>query len=1064
MNSPRGRLALALLARWRESARGLLFVADSELQAEYLAAAMHALAPECGVMVFPRWDCAPFDALSPSRAATGRRMSVLRRLCEGASHPLVLATPDALLQRLPPCEAARGAKLHVRTGDSIGLADVDSFFAAAGYDLDDYVDARGEAAVRGRTLDVFPPGALGPVRIEHDGQRVLSIMSFDPATQRTQAALEDVTLDAASEIILSRSDDGEWPERTPGMEHALPGYYAQTQTLFDAMAGAACVLHPGAQARARDWLEQIADARANFGANGHGLYLDDRDWRAALASLRATPLGDEELACEPLPRFVTMRRPAQALRGYVEERTQQGGRVLLASASERDARALARACGRAPRAIGAWSAMESAEPGELLALRVDLEAGFRLPSGDAVVTAADLLGSRAAHAAPLPSARADEDDGASLSAGDYVVHADHGLAILRGLETIEANGADAQDMIALEFADDARLMAPSDDAHLIWRYAGPHAEAPLDRLDGGQWEKRRARIAEEIAASARELIARAQARAAVEAPALRPPADLYERFAGRFPYFLSPDQTRAIEDTLRDLGAGRPMDRLICGDVGYGKTEIALRAVAAAVFSGRQACVIAPTTVLARQHFDVFTRRFAGLPARVGHLSRFVSAAQARETKKGLADGTIHVAVGTHALLGKDVRFADLALVVIDEEQRFGQRDKQKMRALGERIHVLTMTATPIPRTLGAAIAGLMDMSRLETPPMRRIAPRTIVQAFDDDLVRRALLAERRRGGQSFVVCPRIEDIPAMEARLARLAPSLRVRTIHGKMAPGDIDETMLAFAGGDGDVLLATNIIESGLDLPRANTIVVTRPDRLGLAQLHQLRGRVGRGGARGAALFLTDPGARLSGQARERLRALETHQGPGAGAALSERDMDLRGAGDLIGEEQAGRVRLVGPALYRRMLEDAMAQARGEASVETPRTKLSFGAPWRIPASYAPDPDVRLNLYARLARTRTLADCDAFAQDLEDRFGPMPEGVGDLIDAARLRVACGEAGVGEVAAGPKAIAFTLARGASLRPREGARLSDGRLIVETGEAAPWTPARALALLEDLAG
>jgi transcription-repair coupling factor (superfamily II helicase) len=592
------------------------------------------------------------------------------------------------------------------------------------------------------------------------------------------------------------------------------------------------------------------------------------------------------------------------------------------------------------------------------------------------------------------------------------------MGLLQDLETV-ATGAEAVDTIRLAYADDDKLMAPVAELDRIWRY-GAGDTVTLDRLEGEAWPKRRAKIEAEIADTARRLVELAREREAKTAPKLVPPRPDYERFVARFPFTETPDQLRAIEDVLADLGSGQPMDRLVCGDVGFGKTEVALRAAAAVALAGKQVAVVAPTTVLVRQHLQTFRRRFAGLGVEVGHLSRLVKPAEARAVKKGLTDGTVRIVIGTHALTGKGVAFDDLGLVVIDEEQRFGLAHKRQLRDLGRDVHVLTLTATPIPRTLQAAMLGLQDLSVIATPPAQRRPIRTLVAPFDEASVRQAPVRERRRGGQSFVVCPRVEDIEPMARRLAGLVPELQVLVAHGKMPAGDIDDVMVRFADGEGDVLLATNIIESGLDVPRANTMLVWRADRFGLAQLHQLRGRVGRGRVRGICYLLTDPEAKIGAATRKRLQTLETMDRLGAGFAISARDLDARGAGDLFGEDQAGHVKLIGMGLYRHLLDRALQAARGEPPPEEWSPEFNLGLAGGIPQDYVPDAEVRINLYARLAKLGDEGELDALSDEIEDRFGPQPEPMRELLVLTRLKLLCRKLGIARVDAGPQAIALT--------------------------------------------
>jgi transcription-repair coupling factor (superfamily II helicase) len=728
----------------------------------------------------------------------------------------------------------------------------------------------------------------------------------------------------------------------------------------------------------------------------------------------------------PAPSFAAEPRPFAALAEFLRAECAEGRRTVLAAASGRDLRALLRRVrqelGTAATQVGSWREIRQARPGSLLALSGDLDRGFASAElGVAVVTSVDVLGSRA-RTATVGRTNGHEVAGTEIEFrfGDAVIHREHGLGRLEGSERIETNGV-VTDLLRLAYADDARLMVPMDEMGDVWRYGESHEGLSLDRLDGSAWEKRRAAVEAEIAETATRLVALMQERSRATAPRLVPPPSRYERFVAGFPFSETADQTAAIEDVLGDLASGRPMNRLVCGDVGFGKTEVALRAAAAAALSGMQVALAAPTTVLVRQHVETFTHRFAALGIRVAHLSRLTKPAEARAVKQGLADGTVRIVIGTHALAGKGVRFKDLGLLIVDEEQRFGSAHKAPLRAFGKGVHLLSQTATPIPRTLQSALVGLQDMSVIATPPARRQPIRTFLAPFDEATVRDALMREKLRGGQSFVVCPRIEDIEPLASRLAALVPELETVVAHGKMPAEAIDHAMVRFADGEGDVLLATNIIESGLDVPRANTMLIWRPDRFGLAQLHQLRGRVGRGRLRGVAYLLTDPAHRIVRSTRKRLETLESLDWLGAGFAISARDLDQRGAGDLFGEEQAGHMRLIGVGLYQDMLRRALAEARGEPPVEAWMPEINAGSQGFIPEDYVPEPEVRINLYARVAKLASDEEIEALEDEIEDRFGPLPDPVTQLVELARLRGQCRAARVARLDAGPQAVAATL-------------------------------------------
>jgi transcription-repair coupling factor (superfamily II helicase) len=606
----------------------------------------------------------------------------------------------------------------------------------------------------------------------------------------------------------------------------------------------------------------------------------------------------------------------------------------------------------------------------------------------------------------------------SLSPGDLVVHVDHGVGRFHGLEVVTAAGA-AHECLLLEYAEKSRLYLPVENIELLTRYG--HEEGLLDRLGGGAWQAKKAKLKERIREMADRLIRVAAERALRRAPIMSPPDGMWDAFSARFPYQETDDQLRAIEDVIADLVAGLPMDRLICGDVGFGKTEVAMRAAFVSAMSGRQVAVIAPTTLLARQHAKSFQERFRGFPIRVRQLSRFVSSKEASLTRQGLADGTIDIVVGTHAVLAKTVKIANLGLLIIDEEQRFGVQHKERLKQLRSDIHVLTLSATPIPRTLQLSLTGVRDLSIIGTPPVDRLAIRTFVSEFDPISIREALLREHYRGGQSFYVVPRIKDLPEVEEFLKEQLPELSYVVAHGQMAAGELDDRMNAFYDGKYDILLATTIVESGLDIPTANTMVVHRADMFGLSQLYQIRGRVGRSKVRAYAYLTTKPRMKLTQTAEKRLRVLGSLDTLGAGFTLASQDLDIRGAGNLLGEEQSGHMRDVGYELYQSMLEEAIAKIKsGEleglfAADDQWAPQINLGVPVLIPEDYVPDLDVRLGLYRRLSGLSTKVELEGFAAELIDRFGKLPREVNTLLLVVRIKSMCKRAGIAKLDGGPK-------------------------------------------------
>jgi transcription-repair coupling factor (superfamily II helicase) len=1011
----------------------VLMIASTEQRGEALARAAASLT-DALVLWCPPPDVLPGEPVPSSPAVAGKRFGALAALHQrGGRRVLFITDAASVAHKLPPPDTFAARMLAFRPGDVIDSDALPAELEAIGYFADERVDEPGEFAIRGGAIDLFPASAEMPVRIHLADHHVERIDVYDPVTQ------------------LGGEDELDLLELCPAAE---PESGEASATLFDHLPGAAVALDPEAEERRDRFLDLAEDAAAKKKLAGPA------EWRKVLKdrTLVSLELREEQ----PGQRFVEARNPERAFATALAEARERGDRVVIAG-SARDLRFVSgrmeRRTGEAPRAVERWKEVGQAEPGAVLAAEAELERGWSEP-GLTVVATSDMLGARA-QAAAGPAANPLEQHVADFHLGDAVIHEDHGLGVLRGIETVSTGEAES-DAVRLEYAGETQRLVPVEEAGRLWRYGADADAVSLDRLNGSSWEKRRAEINETIADTARQLVALSAERAERTAPVLDPPVRDYERFSAGFPYSETADQTRAIQAVRDDLGSGKPMDRLVVGDVGYGKTEVALRAAAIAALAGKQVAVVAPTTVLVRQHLETFRRRFERLKIEVAGLSRLSSPSEAREVKKGLADGSIRVVIGTQMVAGKGVAFQDLALVVIDEEQRFGAADKAKLRALGTDPHVLTLTATPIPRTLQTALVGLQDLSLITTPPVRRLPIRTHVASWAPELVRPALLREKKRGGQSFVVVPRIEEMAAMAEKLRALVPNLSIRQAHGKMPAAEIDEEMIRFASGDGDILLATNIIEAGLDIPRANTMLIWRSDRFGLAQLHQLRGRVGRGRVRGNLLLLTEADAEIAPATLKRLRTMEALDQLGAGFAISARDLDLRGAGELLGEEQAGHMKLIGLGLYQHLLEQALRVARGE-EVDEWMPELHLGTGGRLPDSWIPEEEVRINLYARLARLASAADLDSWADELEDRFGALPWEAATLIAVARIRQLAREARIARIDAGPAAIALTPRRDFSADTSGLEKKGDRLLLKERLEDETERLARVRTLLEGLA-
>ena len=1069
--APEGFDARLLAEELTKSAAPVCYVARDDKRMAAMAEALRFFAPDVPVFRFPGWDCLPYDRVSPNTDIAAARMATLAALVHGMPDRFVLLTTlNAATQRIPARAVLRAAAFRAEVGHQIDETALRRFLARMGFSQAPTVMEPGDFAVRGGIIDIYPPGESGPVRLDLFGDVLDGVRRFDPATQRTTEKRDLIELAPVSEVILDEAaitrfrqnyriefgaggvDDPLYEavsagRKHQGVEHWLPFFHDHLETIFDYLPGASVVLDDQVTPqRVARWVS-IAD---QYETRKHALdqkaradtiykpippdllYLDDAAWEAVVASRRVLQLA----ALPQATGFGVVDAGGRIGRDFAPERQQENlslfralkdhiqaqmaeGPVLLASYSE-GARERMEGLLEDEDLIGAVTVRNIKGLGKHgLHLAVwPLEHGFTAP-GLSVIAEQDILGDRLIRS-PKRRRRAENflSEVQSLSPGDLVVHVDHGIGRYRGMEVITAAGA-AHECLVLEYAERSKLYLPVENIELLSRYG--HDEGLLDRLGGGAWQSKKTRLKERIREMADRLIRIAAERALRKAPVLVPEHHAWEAFAARFPYTETDDQMRAIEDVLGDLEAGTPMDRLICGDVGFGKTEVAMRAAFVAAMSGMQVAVIAPTTLLARQHYQSFAERFRGFPVSVRPLSRFVGSAEAGRTREAMSRGDVDIVVGTHALLAKSVRFKTLGLLVIDEEQRFGVGHKERLKQLRSDVHVLTLTATPIPRTLQLSLSGVRDLSIIGTPPIDRLSIRTYVSEFDSLTIREALLREHYRGGQSFFVVPRIKDLPEIEDFLKVQLAELSYVVAHGQMAAGQLDDRMNAFYDGKYDILLATTIVESGLDIPSANTMIIHRADMFGLAQLYQIRGRVGRSKARAYAYLTTTPRVPLTPAATKRLRVLGSLDTLGAGFTLASQDLDIRGAGNLLGEEQSGQMRDVGYELYQSMLEEAIAKIKAgelEGLAETDgqwAPQINLGVPVLIPADYVPDLDVRLGLYRRLSGLQSKVELEGFAAELIDRFGTLPREVNMLMLIVRIKAMCKKAGIARLEGGPK-------------------------------------------------
>jgi transcription-repair coupling factor (superfamily II helicase) len=1079
----------------------VIHVALDETRAAVLADALGFFAPHCEVVIFPAWDCLPYDRVSPHADIVAQRIAALSRL-RGKKWPgIVLTTINAAVQKTMPPDVLDQATVNAEVGATLPVEKLRAFLGQNGYVNAGTVREAGEFAVRGGIVDLFPPGYDSPLRLDYFGDDIDSIRVFDPLTQTTTDKINRFHLGPISEAILSEAAIAHFRssyrtlfgavndsdalyesvtqgQKFPGVEHWLGLFYPKLYSLFDYAPGAPVVFDYQHEEAIKSRLQQVDDfyqsrlglyqaakrAKKKDGtvpykpAPVNGLYLTSAALTDALAGRAVAslspfaPVGDAGIDCQGKRgrSFADARATGKegdlydAVRGHISAQQKENRRVALACYSQGSADRMAgvlRAHGvSAQERTSDWEMLRKLDTKLVGMVILGLEHGFVSPDL-ALITEQDILGDRLVRPArKRRAAKQFQLELGSLDPGDFVVHAEHGIGRYEGLETLHVLGT-AHDCVKLIYDGGDKLFVPVENLDLLTRYGSADSGAALDRLGGLGWQQRKSRVKKRLKDMADALMKIAAEREIRKGEVIEISEGTYQEFAARFPYAETEDQERAIGDVLADLASGRPMDRLVCGDVGFGKTEVALRAAFATVQAGMQVAVVVPTTLLARQHYNNFTARFRGFPMRVGQLSRMVSVADAKQTREELAEGRCDIVVGTHALLGKEIKFRDLGLLVIDEEQHFGVKQKEQLKQLRAEVHVLTLTATPIPRTLQLALAGVRELSLIATPPLDRLSVRTFVLPYDPLVIREALMREHYRGGQSFYVCPHIEDLAGVAEQLRELVPELKAVTAHGRMTPTQLEDIMTAFDARQFDVLLATNIVESGLDIPNANTIFLHRADRFGLAGLYQLRGRVGRGKLRGYAYLTYPPETALAPTAQQRLEVIQTLEQLGAGFQLASHDMDIRGAGNLLGEEQSGHVREVGVELYQQMLEDAVAAARqmgregggnagGAADAEDRWTpQINLGLSVLIPETYVTDLNVRLGLYRRLADIADDAEIEPLAAEIIDRFGPLPHEVENLLQTVAIKQVCRKAGIAKVDAADKGAVIAFRRDTFARP-----------------------------------
>ncbi len=1092
-----------------EKQKSIIFVARDDKRLDLMRKSLWFFSPNIPVLNFPSWDCLPYDRVSPNADVSSARMATLAALSSGFEAPLVLLTTlNAITQYIPNRTIVSNNSFVAIVGRTINVKELRSYFSKMGFVQTPTVTEPGDYAIRGGIIDVFPPGEIGPVRMDLFGDELESARRFDPVTQRTVENLDRIEFAPVSEVILDdvsinrfrnnyRKEFGSAGLDDPlyeavsagrkhqGYEHWAPYFHDGMETIFDHLPNAVIFMDEN--------IERIHNSRWDGINDQYEARLEALNSKNRLETVYK-PIKPELFYISPddlfdllnnreQRKFIVLPQPtgpnsldmrARIGRNFAPERQneelglfEEFAKHIIEKRKTTSVIIASMSLGARERLYGllqdqglsgmvnikTWKDINHAIGSISLAVW-HLEHGFEAP-GLTIISEQDVLGELIIRKTNKKRRAKDFlTEASSLSVGDLVVHVDHGVGRYRGLETVKAAGA-PHDCLLLEYANNDRLYLPVENVELLSRYG--HETGLLDRLGGSAWQAKKAKLKERIREMADKLLRIAAERSLRKSEILEVSPDKWNAFCARFPYVETDDQLNAIEDVVSDMSSGKPMDRLICGDVGFGKTEVALRAAFIAASAGTQVAIIAPTTLLARQHFKSFEERFRGTGIRVKQLSRFVTTSQMKKNREALRDGAVEIIIGTHALLAKDIKFANLGLLIIDEEQKFGVGHKERLKQLRSDIHVLTLTATPIPRTLQLSLSGVRELSVIGTPPIDRLAIRTYVSEFDTVTLREALLREHYRGGQSFFVVPRISDLPEVEAFIEEQVPEINHVVAHGQMPAGELDERMNAFYDGKFGILVATTIVESGLDIPAANTIIIHRADMFGLSQLYQIRGRVGRSKTRAYAYLTTKPRQKLTHAAIKRLRVLGSLDSLGAGFMLASQDLDIRGAGNILGEEQSGNVREVGYELYQEMLEDAIAkiksgQMEGLTDEGSWSPQINLGVPVLIPEAYVQDLDVRLGLYRRLSALAKKIELEAFAAELIDRFGKLPTEVDMLLRVVRIKGMCRAAGIAKLDSGPKGAVIQFYQDKFISPsglaqylldsRGTAKIKDNKLIV----------------------
>ena len=1080
---PVGSSDASVIARLAKAARPLVVLTDDAQKASRLQDEIAWFAPELVVAMLPDWETLPYDSFSPHHDLISERLSTLWQIRQGQADVVLVPVQTALLP-LPPLEYLTAYTFFIKQKTKIDVEKLRSDLIFAGYSHTTQVYGQGEFSIRGGLVDLFPMGSPLPYRLDLFDDEVETIRTFDVDTQRSIYPVPEIRLLPAREFPLDEGGRTKFRSRfrevfegdpsksriykdisnglnPPGIEYYLPLFFDHTATLFDYIGADALLVQHGdlMQACDRFWADTQSRYRMLSGDKDRPLlpptelFLSVEQFFGAMKPYRRVEMQSHvpavmdagetawQQATEALPDLRVDRRAENPIEKLTAFLARFDGRVLLLAESLGRRETLHQyfaEYGLKLPVTESWAEFcDGTTPASLVV--GPLTNGFiATASRIAIVTESDLYGAINT-ANRRKSAKRSNPEGmlrdlSELKIGDAVVHEQHGIGRYQGLVSMDL-GEGSTEMLLLEYAGGDKLYVPVAQLHVISRYAGGSEEgAPMHRLGSGQWDKAKRKAAEQVRDTAAELLNLYARRAAREGYAFGFQAHDYEAFAAGFGFEETPDQAAAIEAVIADMTSGKPMDRLICGDVGFGKTEVALRAAYVAVADGKQVAVLVPTTLLAEQHFQNFSDRFADLPVRIAELSRFRSKKEVDSALAGLTDGSIDIVIGTHKLVQDDVRFKKLGLVIIDEEHRFGVRQKEQLKALRSEVDVLTLTATPIPRTLAMSLEGLRDFSVIATAPSRRLAIKTFVANWSDGVIREAVLRELKRGGQVFFLHNEVDTIDNMREKLATLLPEARIGIAHGQMRERDLEHVMRDFHQQRFNLLLCTTIIETGIDIPNANTILMNRADKFGLAQLHQMRGRVGRSHHQAYAYLLVPDIKSLTSTAQKRLEAIQMMEDLGSGFYLAMHDLEIRGAGEVLGDDQSGEMQEVGFAMYSAMLNEAVkALKKGvEPDLNAPlgvATEINLHAPALLPEDYCPDVHERLVLYKRLANCENQDDLDDMQQELVDRFGLLPPAAKTLLDCHRLRLVAKPMGVLRLDASENAISVQFATQNNIDP-----------------------------------